>query len=68
MKKLPLITLPIALFIVTALLFAFVVPKNGNLISSAGDYYLGQGLGALLVVCIIIDIIRWKKSKNTPSN
>lgn len=58
-RFIPLIIIPLVLFVLTAMAFIFFVPPGGDLISSQGDYYLGQTTVDLLVFCIVLDTCRW---------
>jgi hypothetical protein len=62
MKKLPLTLIPVLLFVVFLSLFAFV-PKDGDLISAKGDFFVGQGLGMLTFVFLFIDVRRFVINK-----
>lgn len=61
-KKLPLTLIPILLFLVFLLLFLFV-PAGGDLISTKGDYLVGQILGNVTFFCLLVDVVRFIKSK-----
>lgn len=62
MKKLPLIIVPIVLAIIFFSSFIFL-PQNADLISAQGDYYIGQALAALFLVCLILDWNRFFGNK-----
>ncbi len=57
MKKLPLSIIPISIFVLFMLSFLFL-PKNSDLTSPMGDYYIGQALSCLFLTFLFIDIIR----------
>lgn len=57
-KKLPFTTLPIIITLIIIGIFAFILPDNADLISPQGDYFLGQAIMGLFLVCIVIDIVR----------
>ena len=61
MRKLPFTVIPIALILVLVLLFTFYVPSGGDLISATGDYILGIVIGISTLVCLIVDIKRFKR-------
>ena len=63
MKKLPLAIIPILLIIVVVLLFTFVVPTDGDLISAKGDYYIGQAIGLFFIVFLFLDLKKFFKNK-----
>ena len=63
MKKLPLTIIPLLVVAVIVVLFTTIVPKNGDLISPSGDNTLGQIVGALFVICLVIDARRFRKNK-----
>ncbi len=63
MKKIPITLLPIVLILIVLLLFTFYVPQSGDLISSKGDYYLGQALGLLTVLSLLLDFMRFQNRK-----
>lgn len=64
-KKLPITLFPIIFGCILVALFTFVVPENGDLISPTGDYYLGQLLVYLFVVCLLLDVVRLFKHKRS---
>ncbi len=59
-KKFPLTIIPVIVIIVIALLYIFVVPKGGDLISSSGDTILGVVVGIAFGVCLLNDIKSFK--------
>jgi len=61
-NKIPLTIVPLLVIIVLVIMFAIVIPKNGDLISLAGDYALGQATAYALFLCVAIDMgrfLRW---------
>ncbi len=63
MKKIPLTIIPIITIIIFVSLFLFVVPKEGDLISAGGDFFLGLTISLLFFLCLFLDIVRYKKYK-----
>jgi hypothetical protein len=63
MKRIPLVTLPLAIFVVVVFLFIVVVPAGGDLISAKGDFILGQVLFIIFILFLLIDIVNLIKSK-----
>lgn len=65
MKKVPLTIFPLLTGIILLILFATVVPKDGDLISAGGDMVLGQIVGLTLVVCLVMDIKKFLKKRRS---
>ena len=63
MKKIPLVSIPVIAFIIIFILFATIVPENGDLISASGDMVLGQVIIVVFVILLIVDIRRFIKNK-----
>lgn len=61
MKKIPLTLLPLLILGIFAYLFKYVVPVNESLISDPVDTILGVIVGGALVICLILDFIRFSK-------
>lgn len=59
MSKFPLTIIPLILIAVVWYLFTFVVPSGQDLISENGDTLLGIFTGALLAICVVLDIRRY---------
>lgn len=64
MKKIPLVLIPASAFAVVFIIFATMVPENGDLISPAGDMILGEIIGIAFIICLIIDARNFVKRKN----
>ena len=64
MKKIPLVTIPISAFVIITILFFMVVPEGGDLISAKWDMVLGQVIGVVFIVLLIIDIRNFVKTRS----
>lgn len=67
MSHLPASLLPIGLAATVATLFIFHVPPGGDLISPWGDVVLGANNGLMFVVCIPLDVVRYRKTNPSPT-
>ncbi len=65
--RIPRTLIPILLFVIFISLFVFV-PQGNDLISAKGDYYLGQAISLLFIVCLFIDFSRYIRNKKQRRN